>query len=122
MKKVKNPLATLRNNQGKTCYNGYIADMYAGRDRFIEECVRHENFRNESKKRVAYVRKLAGAAYDWWFGRDHHKLLAEVFTKVDALMAWDNNILDEPRVCKEYKKCVSDVLDLLPRMEKALKK
>lgn len=43
--------------------------------------------------------------------------LSEVYTTIDALMAWDNNILDEPHVCVEYKACVQAALALVAKLE-----
>lgn len=38
----------------------------------------------------------------------------ELEAKGTALMGWDNNALDDPACCAEYKKAVSDLLEILP--------
>jgi hypothetical protein len=50
------------------------------------------------------------------------KLLRKTYLVVDALMVWDNNLLDEPRVCESYKACVNNALNLVGELEAALAK
>lgn len=40
-------------------------------------------------------------------------VLRRAYTVTDELMAWDNNLLDDTRVCLEYKNCVNAQLNLV---------
>lgn len=68
MPEAKNPLVKLRNAQNMTCYNGYITEMHRWptKEQFVAYCVEHEEFRGKSPQRKAYIKKLAGDAWDYW--------------------------------------------------------
>lgn len=43
--------------------------------------------------------------------------LKEGHRLIDALMAWDNNVLDEPSACEEYKRDIEKCLEWVERNE-----
>lgn len=68
---AKNPLVKLREANRATCYNGYINDM-AGKtlDEFVRSCLRYdikEGTAESTPARKSRIRRLARAAWDWWF-------------------------------------------------------
>lgn len=69
MTEAKNPLVKLRTWQRMTCYNGYIGELHrwTTREQFVAYCLEYLDIRNPSRYRKAKTRKLAEAAWDWWF-------------------------------------------------------
>lgn len=69
MTEAKNPLVKLRKAQGMTCYNGYIGELHrwTTKEQFVAYCLEYLERWPTTKYRKAKTRRLAEAAWDWWF-------------------------------------------------------
>lgn len=41
----------------------------------------------------------------------------DLIEKADKLLAWVNNALDDPQVCKEYKTCIIQLMEVVARAQ-----